>query len=550
MNDDGTSEPFSPTPLFSEAETPLSEPGAAVEPAPPAPRKRGWPVTAWVVILLLTAFVTLHQMLRKESAGGVAQENEMGLVLVQMQARYLVGLASFPMGRGEAALYEQAKAYNTGPLPQRLRFIALAGELAGPEEALRQLDELDRKVAEHGVKPTQDQRAVGAALRRLYGDYTRLRPDAPSVGPSERQLLRTQLGWFGELALAPAGIPPTWQAALALGGPPVVATPAAASDPVLPAVAVAAQRYADTHRPEARKPVLAPAERTFLTLVGTAIFAVLVGLGGFIGLIVLAILWFTGNLRGGLGCGSLHGGVYAETFAVWLLLFGALNWGSGYLPLEVPRLPAAGLTMLLSLLALAWPVVRGIPWRQVRAEIGWTAGRQPVVEPLAGAAWYAMALPMLTLGALLMLVLMLVQRSLAGEGPPGDNFGPTAGASHPIIVMVAGSDWWVRLQVFVLAAVIAPIVEETMFRGVLYRHLREATCGVRAVWSVLLSATVVSFLFAVIHPQGLVAVPALMALAYAFCLAREWRGSLIAPMVAHGINNGLLMLLLMLALGD
>jgi membrane protease YdiL (CAAX protease family) len=52
-----------------------------------------------------------------------------------------------------------------------------------------------------------------------------------------------------------------------------------------------------------------------------------------------------------------------------------------------------------------------------------------------------------------------------------------------------------------------------------------------------------------IHPQGLLAVPALMSLAIAFSLAREWRGSLIAPMVMHGVSNGAVMALLMVLAG-
>jgi membrane protease YdiL (CAAX protease family) len=88
-----------------------------------------------------------------------------------------------------------------------------------------------------------------------------------------------------------------------------------------------------------------------------------------------------------------------------------------------------------------------------------------------------------------------------------------------------------------------------MFRGVLYRHLREASRGWRVGLSVLFSATVVSFIFAVIHPQGLVAVPLLMALAYAFTAVREWRGTLIPGMVAHGITNGVTMTLLLLLAG-
>jgi membrane protease YdiL (CAAX protease family) len=101
-----------------------------------------------------------------------------------------------------------------------------------------------------------------------------------------------------------------------------------------------------------------------------------------------------------------------------------------------------------------------------------------------------------------------------------------------------------------LAAVVAPLVEETMFRGVLYRHLREASCRWGTAWSIVFSGTVASFIFAVLHPQGLLAVPVLMALAYGFTIAREWRGTLVPCMVGHGLSNGLVTLLVLAALGD
>jgi membrane protease YdiL (CAAX protease family) len=96
--------------------------------------------------------------------------------------------------------------------------------------------------------------------------------------------------------------------------------------------------------------------------------------------------------------------------------------------------------------------------------------------------------------------------------------------------------------------VVAPVVEETMFRGVLYRHLRGASSRLRPALSVIVSALVVSFLFAVIHPQGFLGVPPLMALALAFTLVREWRGTLLPPMIAHAVNNGVATLMLALML--
>src|SRR5262249_21992145 len=132
-----------------------------------------------------------------------------------------------------------------------------------------------------------------------------------------------------------------------------------------------------------------------------------------------------------------------------------------------------------------------------------------------------------------------------GAEAAGDTFKTPGWPMHPVVPFLTHPSWALRLQVLFLAAVAAPIVEETMFRGVLYRHLREASAAWRRSVSVIFSAFVVSFVFAIIHPQGFVAVPLLMALAFGFTLAREWRGSLLAPMVAHGFNNAMILLFLM-----
>jgi len=58
-----------------------------------------------------------------------------------------------------------------------------------------------------------------------------------------------------------------------------------------------------------------------------------------------------------------------------------------------------------------------------------------------------------------------------------------------------------------------------------------------------------AFCFAAVHPQGLLAIPALMGLAIAFGSMREWRGSLVAGMVTHGLHNGVLLAFLAVAIG-
>ncbi len=470
---------------------------------PEAPRQRGRPVLAWIVIILFVLVAVLFRDARP-SAGARSPEDTVGMRIMEIQSKYLVGMSDWLPGK-DPKLYAQVQALNSGPVSQRLRFMTLAGELEGPSEALKQLHELDQQLAEQQVEWTADQAMLREILGRLYSDYERKQFTAPSIGEDEREQLRRELGWFGELALAPA----------------------------------------ESKDAEARAMVLAAAQRTVLALVGVFIGFALLGLAGFVELIGFLTLLANGQLQGGLACGSPYGGIYAETFALWLVLFTSATFVASQVSLEEVRfLPIAG-GMLLSLAVLAWPVLRGVPWRQVREEVGLTVGRKPVLEPVIGVGGYAMTLPLLVVGVLVVLILLSLQR-----GHPEDTFGPVSRPDHPATEWVAKSNWWGRLQVLLLASGVAPLVEETMFRGVLYRHLREASAWLGKAGSIGISATVVSFIFAAIHPQGMLAVPALMALAYGFTLLREWRGTLIPSMVAHGINNAVVMLLLLLLLSD
>jgi membrane protease YdiL (CAAX protease family) len=206
--------------------------------------------------------------------------------------------------------------------------------------------------------------------------------------------------------------------------------------------------------------------------------------------------------------------------------------------------------MLLSLGVLLWPRLRGISFRQLREDIGWTMGRQPALEPAAGVACYVMTIPLLLIGVLVVMLLTFLQNQVTGGAPGPDDFASPDNPSHPIVIYLARGSWGLRLQIFFLASIVAPLVEETMFRGVLYRHLRELLGGLDRVASILLSTVVSSFVFAIIHPQGVLAVPALMALAIGFALAREWRGTLVPCMLAHGINNAAVLMIGIALLSD
>ena len=448
-----------------------------------------------------------------EPSEGDDLQDTVGLVVVELHGKYLIGAARMTPMSGPALYDKFEPMLNVGSLAQRQRFIVLAAELAGPAAARSRLEELDRLIDAPTVgEPLTldpDQATVQRVLHELYPagldeldeEQARVVAAKATISDLDREVVADRLGWFGRLAVS------------GLSGQ-------------------------DT---EVRDGLMASA-----TAVAIAIFSVAtVGIGGlvvgFAGLVLAVVMMFLGRLRSGLGAARGGHCIYAETFAIWFVLFVGLQD-------LIALVPDTGLHMglfvagfPLSLLALAWPVVRGISWGDVRRDIGWTLGARPALEPLIGLGGYLVTLPILGLGMVITFLLMAMQGLLAGEA---DTFAPAGGPVHPIIVYMSGPDIGPKLLVLVLAAVAAPLVEETMFRGVLYRHLRGATGPLGLALSVILSTLINTALFAAIHPQGWVAAPALMGLACGMTLVREWRGTLIPSMVIHGVSNALVMAML------
>jgi membrane protease YdiL (CAAX protease family) len=63
---------------------------------------------------------------------------------------------------------------------------------------------------------------------------------------------------------------------------------------------------------------------------------------------------------------------------------------------------------------------------------------------------------------------------------------------NPVEELITGNAWKL-VALYVLVCGFAPVMEETMFRGALFHHLRRR-------WGWLGSASVVAVIFAIIHP--------------------------------------------------
>jgi membrane protease YdiL (CAAX protease family) len=458
---------------------------------------------AWLLLLVAITGVVVAQQLRphahldetgeKGNREGATQERS----ALDLQARLLVGAVE-TVGRDAVDPSVWIRDSKSDSAQQRVYYLALAGELGGSKEEKRLYDEFAPALAED---PDRTWAELASVVDRLYADYERKRYDHPWLSEKTRERLVQQLGWSGKLALAPEG----------------------------------------GANPEEREHLLESASRTFVILGSVFLAVVVLFIMGLFGWFFLPVLCAFGKSRFGIPPDVPHHGVYVETFTLWVILYGLLSAVLVLIAPEGIRLLMSAVSMLLSLGVLAWPVIRGIPWRQVREDIGLTWGRRPFLEPFVGMFVYSMTLYLVVFGALIAYAIILLERG-GPIGSPGQGGSPQDFRPNPIVEYMTHMDVWTWLQVFFAASVVAPIVEETMFRGVLYRHLRGTGRWLGTVLSVLVSALLVSFIFAIIHPQTLYAVPVLMALAFGFTLAREWRGSLVAPMVAHGLHNGLIIL--------
>ena len=385
---------------------------------------------------------------------------------------------------------------NAGTYEQRLCYVILVNEIKGPKSALKSIDELDAAAEEASFESTETQEQLRSIVSKLVQEQADGNVNPIETLPlEERDLLTKSLGWVGELAMYPEG----------------------ASDV------------------DRRTAMMGEASTGMWKLMGAFGVGLSIFVLGFAGFVVMVTLLATNRLRPKFQLGASGMNIYIQTFAIWMVVFFGMPYliaKTGLITNAEESLMSTPFVFFGSLLVLIYPVMRGIPFSKVLADIGWKQ-RAPLgdlaLSPVAYASW----MPVILIGFFCVFAGMMVSETIHGPRP----FGAGVAPGHPIQDFIAAGNTKVIILVFVTACIAAPIVEETMFRGVLYRHLRELT-GHQQRWvSVVFSAVLNGVIFAAIHPQGLTAIPLLTSLAIGFSLAREWRDSLLMSIMMHAINN-------------
>lgn len=426
---------------------------------------------AWLVILTLVTFVVY----RNTHPRTAPDENELTIddIRIQVMGEELIGIRS--LGSIAGQLQTAKLIENQQLLISQLEATARTTSdklhiamIAG--EVIGKDQALARLAAieqSSGSRPTTEQLDDIATLRRIYSSK------ASALDSVSRNQLLKRHDYFARVALS----------------------------------------YGEDAGTEPRKSIEAGGIRATIVLGFAGLAMLLLLLAGFGFFIAAVVLWRKGRIARAYVPDAAAGTVYLEGFAIYLVLF-ILGFGllRRYFGLE--NLQWEWFALLIIPVVMFWLGRNGASAEEQRTALGWHTGKGVLREIGAGIAGYLAGIVVMIAGFLV--TYLLVKRT--GISP-----------EHPLIHILQGNVWHV-LGLYALVSGFAPLMEETMFRGVLFHHLRRR-------WGWAISAPIVAFIFAVIHPQGWVAVPVLGSIAIVLAALREWRGSLIAPMVAHACNN-------------
>lgn len=222
--------------------------------------------------------------------------------------------------------------------------------------------------------------------------------------------------------------------------------------------------------------------------------------------------------------------VFMETAILFLfVMFPAGMAISHYIPepylfrFNFVLIPAAFLISLLYFRSETRPeMLRWLFWipvyDQISSEKDSSPSRRPILSSLLreigiGIVAWAVIFPLAAFATVIAVLLS------GGQGAP---------AMHPVMHYYNEH----MLEVFLLAVVMAPIVEEVIFRNFVYGFFRFR-------FPVYVAALFSGFFFAVIHPYSFILMPQLTVLGAGLAVLREHRPGILAPVVTHMIVNAM-----------
>lgn len=370
--------------------------------------------------------------------------------------------------------------------PEKVYLGIALGEVEGPDAAIEQLEAARAEAESEQLQQDID------VFEQIYRDAEADTP--PAIDPAVRQGLEDRHGFYARVALTyPLPKEDPERAQLRSGAGSIVVM-------VLGVVAIGAG-----------------------IVVGFGLF--------FTGIVLLALRRFRTRFERPAPGGS----VFLETFALFVGLFLALKLSGLVVVAIVGEENAGWLTLAMMaaqwclLLVPFWPVLRGMPFGQWRRAIGLHTGEGLFKEMGCGIVAYLGSIPLYIGAIVLVFALLALKAILVGE--------PEAPPTNPMIELVEHADPLLLALFFFTATVWAPLCEELIFRGAVYRHLR-------GYFPAVVAGLFSSVLFAFMHNYGPLLTPPLIVLGFVFCMMREWRGSLVASMTAHALHNGTLLIVL------
>lgn len=209
-----------------------------------------------------------------------------------------------------------------------------------------------------------------------------------------------------------------------------------------------------------------------------------------------------------------------------VIYFVVLFLGEGVIGITLGENPPVGQLIGLRGLESVVVGVTLLAFLAVRTERSMAGVLSPRLPALRFASWsIGGALAALTVAHVLVTVMVWLMSWLVegAEFPPHETLAAFADADQPL---------WVRVLLVISPVVGAPLVEETLFRGVLQRSV---AAGLRSRWAGIVLA---GALFGLVHyTNGWYVVPAMMGLGVLLGVIYECTDSLPAVIAVHGLFN-------------